>query len=585
MVMKKTFIFNFIFLFFLSYNASGQSVADYPWLVDILNQENCCFNNEVVLYEMGEHEFIYVANDENCTGTGGTLYNTAGSIWCESRADLDCVSFYDLTLKATIFQCDQTSEFDFLTVYPWLNQLVNLNDCCHNSTLTAYRDANNHEFICIGTDPNCSTQTERWYYQDGTLFCQNGVNYNCPSIYGFNEMEVFANWVCLSDGGGTARNFTVTIENVMEGRDFFDSGTTGLILPDESATYTFNAGVGHYLSFATMFVQSNDLFFGPADNGVALYNENGMPLTGDITEMIDLWDAGTEVNEAPGEGANQAPRQSGPDTGDTENGVVQLVSATNDGFTYPATNESIRVSLTHDGGTLFTLTIDNISSGSAIPSPLAPGVWVINSANQTPLFATGTAASLGLERIAEDGDNAMMDANIAARSGLVSPFAPGAYGINMPVFVSGQAASAALEALAEDGSPGGFANTFAVPVGGAGPAPLFPGGAYSFSFMASEGDALSFATMFVQSNDWFLGANDVSLFSNGSPISGDITNVVRLYESATEADEYAGAGINQAPRQSGPNTGIIESGVVGTIANPGDHVPSIENIIKVTISN
>jgi hypothetical protein len=34
--------------------------------------------------------------------------------------------------------------------------------------------------------------------------------------------------------------------------------------------------------------------------------------------MLKLWDAGTEVNEYPGAGNNQSPRQTGPNTGTSE---------------------------------------------------------------------------------------------------------------------------------------------------------------------------------------------------------------------------------------------------------------------------
>ena len=56
------------------------------------------------------------------------------------------------------------------------------------------------------------------------------------------------------------------------------------------------AEAGDYLSFATMFVQSNDLFYAPSDRGIALF-PNGLALEGDITDLVELWDAGTEFNE------------------------------------------------------------------------------------------------------------------------------------------------------------------------------------------------------------------------------------------------------------------------------------------------
>ena len=120
-------------------------------------------------------------------------------------------------------------------------------------------------------------------------------------------------------------NFTVTIENVMEAKAFMATGTTGLLMPGDSESFTFNAGKGSFLSLATMFVQSNDLFYGFGEAGVALYDGDGNAVTGDVTSMIELWDAGTEVNEEPGVGPNQAPRQSGPNTGADENGTVELI--------------------------------------------------------------------------------------------------------------------------------------------------------------------------------------------------------------------------------------------------------------------
>ncbi|RIV34258.1 hypothetical protein D2V08_09530 [Flagellimonas lutimaris] len=382
----------------------------------------------------------------------------------------------------------------------------------------------------------------------------------------------------------TTGNFVVTIENTFEGKEYFANGTTGFIAPGNSESFSFNAGKGHYLSFATMFVQSNDLFYGFDEMGIALYDENGNALTGDVTSMVSLWDAGTEVNEEPGVGPNQAPRQTGPDTGADENGTVKRITEVNDGFAYPNVSDVIKVTLVHDGGTEFTVTLENVSGSASITTPLAPGVWVVNGAEQTPLFTVDNAASEGLERIAEDGDNSILDTDFTMASGLVSPFAPGAYGINNAVFVIDESATGALEALAEDGNPSGFSNIFNTPVGASGPGPIFPGESYSFEFTASEGDVLSFATMLVQSNDWFIGANDIELFNNGISTTGDITNMLELFDAGTEVDEYSGAGNNQAPRQNAANTGADENGNVAMEESANAHVPSVAEMIKVTIT-
>jgi hypothetical protein len=117
----------------------------------------------------------------------------------------------------------------------------------------------------------------------------------------------------------------------------------GPLLPGEAYEFSFAATPGDYLSLATMFVQSNDLFYAPDGAGIVLFDAAGTPINGDITGQIGLWDAGTEVNQQPGFGADQAPRQAGANSGAAENGVVQPVA---DGLTYPAVNDTIRVIIT-----------------------------------------------------------------------------------------------------------------------------------------------------------------------------------------------------------------------------------------------
>ena len=113
------------------------------------------------------------------------------------------------------------------------------------------------------------------------------------------------------------------------------------ILPGGTYEFTFSAVEGMKLNLATMYGQSNDLFYAPA-GPIGLFDKNGDPLTGDITGDLLLWDAGTEVNQAPGIGADQAPRQAMKNTGVDENGVVGLV---NDAFTYPAAKDVMRVTV------------------------------------------------------------------------------------------------------------------------------------------------------------------------------------------------------------------------------------------------
>ncbi len=114
----------------------------------------------------------------------------------------------------------------------------------------------------------------------------------------------------------------------------------GPLLPGNTYSFTFEAEEGDYLNFATMLVHTNDLFFAFDDTGIALFN-NGTAVIGDVTSSIQLWDAGTEVNEYPGAGNNQ-PARGGANSGADENGKVRPV---NDSFTYPSVNSAIKVTI------------------------------------------------------------------------------------------------------------------------------------------------------------------------------------------------------------------------------------------------
>ena len=121
----------------------------------------------------------------------------------------------------------------------------------------------------------------------------------------------------------------------------------GPLTADNAYEFSFIARPGDRLSFATMYVESNDLFLAPGETGIALFTDEGLPISGDVTDQIGLWDAGTEVNEEPGVGENQAPRQAGANTGADEGGVVRLVD---DGFTYPAVADIVHITITSSGG-------------------------------------------------------------------------------------------------------------------------------------------------------------------------------------------------------------------------------------------
>ena len=97
-----------------------------------------------------------------------------------------------------------------------------------------------------------------------------------------------------------------------------------------------------YLSFAAMLVQSNDLFLAPIESGIALFDGDGKPIAAqNVTGKLLLWDAGTEANEEPGEGPNQASRQSDDNVGPADDNAT--VRPVDDGSSYPEVAELVRV--------------------------------------------------------------------------------------------------------------------------------------------------------------------------------------------------------------------------------------------------
>jgi hypothetical protein len=116
----------------------------------------------------------------------------------------------------------------------------------------------------------------------------------------------------------------------------------GPITPGAAYETTISAMTGDRLSMTIMMGQSNDWFYAPAESGIELFKD-GKAVSGDITSQIMMWDAGTEVDQEPGIGSDQGPRQKKPNTGKAENGVVHKVQ---DGKTYSDATKVMRVTIT-----------------------------------------------------------------------------------------------------------------------------------------------------------------------------------------------------------------------------------------------
>jgi hypothetical protein len=386
---------------------------------------------------------------------------------------------------------------------------------------------------------------------------------------------------------------TVKIENTSSAKLALKSGVFNTPVGDTSAgaatagksySVTFTAGKNSKLSFATMFVKSNDWFFAPKNGGLDLYDTNGK-VSGDITSMIGLYDAATEIDQTPGSGADQPENQSATNTGSADSNTSVRIAEVPTGF--PTIAELLKVTLISGDGYEFTLTIENISASSSLESAIAPGVFAIHS-NANLLFTAGeTDTSYGMEALAEDGNPSGFGTWLSAVSGVNTLITPGVYMLHkdgMPLFEVGKADYGnGLESIAEGGDNsvlGATATAF-------GDGPMSAGGSYTFTIKVEKGDYLSFATMFVESNDWIFSSPSMGLNlwnPDGSLKTGDYSSDVKFYDLGTEMDQESGVGSDQPLRGGGAlNNGAVDSNTLIRAVTADDS--PYKSHIKITISN
>ena len=93
------------------------------------------------------------------------------------------------------------------------------------------------------------------------------------------------------------------------------TGGTGALQSGESFEIPFTAAINQRVSFVAMLGQSNDWFFAPKPEGIALYDADGNPRAANVTSEIYLFDAGGEIDQEPAVGDATGPRQPAPDFG------------------------------------------------------------------------------------------------------------------------------------------------------------------------------------------------------------------------------------------------------------------------------
>lgn len=371
----------------------------------------------------------------------------------------------------------------------------------------------------------------------------------------------------------------ISFANVLEPKDFVESGTfvgmgsaevnAPVVLPGQSISFTFHAGKGQALMFATMYGASKDWFFAPENPGIKLYDDNGIAMTGDVSAQIKLWNNGTKMGM----------------TDEKEDANIMMVPEVD-------ASKLMKLELNYTASSSeFKLTITNTSGGTMNETPFSPGVWSISNVfggkllNGMPFYEAGKKSNAEITAIAQMGNNEPLGKKISANTSIITGISPAVVvvytGDVNPIYELGKKdAGMGLKNLAQMGdgsvlkaSLEKMTNVKKVYI--AGNAPIAPGEETEVQFEATENDHIAYATMFGYSNDWFY-ANDVVI---SAKFKGDVTGQTALFDDGTAVSQYPGAGNAQ-----GLFTGKPEMETLPIMkVDDTFPVPAINKVIKVTI--
>jgi len=115
--------------------------------------------------------------------------------------------------------------------------------------------------------------------------------------------------------------------------------------PGKVYEFSFTADSGDKLSFVTMLMQSNDLVYAPEDGALELFDAEGRPVTGDISDRIVLYDVGTEVNQDPKTGPDTGMNQDALNSGPMEDDLIRPIDDVEGAFPYPPPESVLKVTI------------------------------------------------------------------------------------------------------------------------------------------------------------------------------------------------------------------------------------------------
>jgi len=231
---------------------------------------------------------------------------------------------------------------------------------------------------------------------------------------------------CNSEG----EKRTITFENVSTVKEYAQSsrfqgfGRNNEVEPGQEIQISFHAEKGQTLMFTTMYANSWDLFFAPENPGIKLFDNNGNPITGDVSSQVKLWDGGTKKNIDP-----RRPKASQPKV--DEDKKVNEINGKDGSYTYPKADEMMKLNLAYNAAdSRFTLTMHNNTDKTNIQTLFSTGVWAVSNSidgkpvNDKPFYTPGEKSSMELTPLAEEGKNMPLGDKVAANTGFYASLSP-----------------------------------------------------------------------------------------------------------------------------------------------------------------
>ena len=293
--------------------------TEHPWLNDVIDPTDPCSNQSVTEYSNGSYSYIYVEANDDCEGANDVLYYN-GVVFCESGY-FDCFDLYDLDdFEATtlwtspntpvpctstcgdayapvcgadgntydntclaecagveVVDCETNNTAPNFEEFPWLNDIVDTQDCCNNSTVIQYTNGA-YSYIYLTGDDGCEGTFDALYY-NGSLFCESDY-LDCFDFYDLADFEAITLWSCNGDDddGGNQNNNEPNFENFPWLNDIVDVENCC----DDALVTEYTNG-----AYSFIYVEANP---DCSDAAPTLYYNGNMHCDGENFDCFELYD-------------------------------------------------------------------------------------------------------------------------------------------------------------------------------------------------------------------------------------------------------------------------------------------------------